>query len=318
MNLTREQIEGWKMNNGAMSPNEFRALCDLALARSENANMDASCCGELATDGPMCAGCPVAEPAIKNAAPQVVESETACTGTASPANPAGAASERADKSRECSECGATEPSDPKSCGAANCPYPSRVTNEREGTLLQRLRVLYLLQTNVGDGETVAEAIDAIARSSTAQPKGQYDAMAWGDRIADKQLDELLERAKDSRTVLLRIDQFRDLVRQAKSIPFSASANVDWMACIPTTADGKTCQIADVRRAFLDNAAPPVGEGSMAGPAARNGDRVGAAPVARWIDGVCKTCGAITHSCKCQHENSAMGGVFGFAPDSRKT
>lgn len=32
MNLTREQVEGWKMNNGAMSPNEFAALCDLALA----------------------------------------------------------------------------------------------------------------------------------------------------------------------------------------------------------------------------------------------------------------------------------------------
>lgn len=31
MKLTREQIVGWKMNNGAMSPNEFRALCDLAL-----------------------------------------------------------------------------------------------------------------------------------------------------------------------------------------------------------------------------------------------------------------------------------------------
>lgn len=31
MNLTAEQIQGWKMNNGAMSPNEFRALCDLAL-----------------------------------------------------------------------------------------------------------------------------------------------------------------------------------------------------------------------------------------------------------------------------------------------
>lgn len=30
--LTKEQIQGWKMNNGAMSPNEFRALCDLALA----------------------------------------------------------------------------------------------------------------------------------------------------------------------------------------------------------------------------------------------------------------------------------------------
>lgn len=29
--LTREQIEGWMMNNGAMSPNEFRALCNLAL-----------------------------------------------------------------------------------------------------------------------------------------------------------------------------------------------------------------------------------------------------------------------------------------------
>ena len=32
MTLTREQIEGWKMNNGAMSPNEFRALCDMALS----------------------------------------------------------------------------------------------------------------------------------------------------------------------------------------------------------------------------------------------------------------------------------------------
>lgn len=31
MSLSREQIEGWKMNNGSMSPNEFRALCDLAL-----------------------------------------------------------------------------------------------------------------------------------------------------------------------------------------------------------------------------------------------------------------------------------------------
>lgn len=31
VNLTRQQIEGWIQNNGAMSPNEFRALCDLAL-----------------------------------------------------------------------------------------------------------------------------------------------------------------------------------------------------------------------------------------------------------------------------------------------
>ena len=31
MKLTREQVEGWKMNKGMMSPNEFRALCDLAL-----------------------------------------------------------------------------------------------------------------------------------------------------------------------------------------------------------------------------------------------------------------------------------------------
>lgn len=31
MKLTREQILGWKANNGAMSPNEFMALCDLAL-----------------------------------------------------------------------------------------------------------------------------------------------------------------------------------------------------------------------------------------------------------------------------------------------
>lgn len=29
--LTQEQVEGWRMNNGAMSPNEFVALCDLAL-----------------------------------------------------------------------------------------------------------------------------------------------------------------------------------------------------------------------------------------------------------------------------------------------
>jgi hypothetical protein len=47
-------------------------------------------------------------------------------------------------------------------------------------------------------------------------KGQFTAMAWGDRIADEQLDELVERTKDSKTVLLRIDQFRDLARQAKS------------------------------------------------------------------------------------------------------
>lgn len=28
-------------------------------------------------------------------------------------------------------------------------------------------------------------------------------------------------------------------------------------------------------------------------------------IARWCGEVCKTCGAYTHSCKCEHENAGM-------------
>ena len=49
------------------------------------------------------------------------------------------------------------------------------------------------------------------------PATMFTAMAWGDRITDEQLDELLARAEGSQTVKLRIEQFRDLVRQAKAV-----------------------------------------------------------------------------------------------------
>lgn len=44
----------------------------------------------------------------------------------------------------------------------------------------------------------------------------FHAIAWGDRIRDEQLDELLARAEKAQRVVLRIDQFRDLVLQAKA------------------------------------------------------------------------------------------------------
>lgn len=58
---------------------------------------------------------------------------------------------------------------------------------------------------------------ALRYASVSEPKAsQFAATAWGDRITDEQLDEPLARAEKSQTVLLRIDQFRDLVRQARS------------------------------------------------------------------------------------------------------
>lgn len=78
-----------------------------------------------------------------------------------------------------------------------------------------------------------------------------------------------------------------------------------LACAPT--DGS---------AAPDNAAPQVGAVSSADPATNYGEPAVAAPIARWVDGLCKTCLQHTYSCKCQHPNSATGGMLGFLDRER--
>lgn len=62
MNLTREQIEGWKMNNGAMSVNEFRALCDIALSTF---SAELPLIGGATQDGPLGGFAPVGPAAVE-------------------------------------------------------------------------------------------------------------------------------------------------------------------------------------------------------------------------------------------------------------
>ena len=78
---------------------------------------------------------------------------------------------------------------------------------------------------------------AEAYAPASSERAQFNAMAWGDRIRDEQLDELLARAEKSHTVLLRIDQFRDLVLQAKSPNSAIRASVpEGWALVPEELD----------------------------------------------------------------------------------
>lgn len=66
----------------------------------------------------------------------------------------------------------------------------------------------------------------------------------------------------------------------------------------------------------NNAAPQVGAVSTADPATNYGEPAVAAPIARWVDGLCKTCLQHTYSCKCQHPNSAVGGFLDRTRDAK--
>lgn len=116
------------------------------------------------------------------------------------------------------------------CGEAVAHFAQATDNaEAEHRWSERARLVRKLLEQPAETPQASPDTDAaeLEREHLGDPEkqsgiyaAQFSAMAWGDRIRDEQLDELLVRAEKSQTVLLRIDQFRDLVLQAKS-PSSA-------------------------------------------------------------------------------------------------
>lgn len=111
-------------------------------------------------------------------------------------------------------------------------------------------------------DSIAEELRAFARSEIASVTEGYPGIAHDFEMIRSALAELIElkdisyRVENRAQFDINKDRAREMEREYKN-----RRPLAWEAA----------------RAALKNAAPPVGEGSKAGPAAQNGEPAGAAP-----------------------------------------